>query len=591
LTQNVSISNQGSFYPTVVESAIDRAVMEIQQLSEEMGRSIVGPISDISAMAALPSAAQRAGRALIFDATGNPIAGVLPSTGVISSAMQPFTSASSLAIAKAMLGLGSMANENIGAGLQDDGAGDARVNFSFLSKVVNYAVASTDHCKQYAVTGPVRFTLPATSSLWNGFGFWADVTSDTLTLAPNGADSIEGAPTGYYSYVPAGSKAFISTDGAGLWRIKRSRTYLSPSTPGGYVSPASGVTSVWYDVISTDLYYVTDANGFIPLFNGAEWIDFPFNNLHCALNASQQLAGEAHDVFITLTSGGTPIMVVGPAWRQPGYDFAGGAGFTGVTNASPIVVTAAGHNLQNGDFVYLTGIQGNTAANGGWSVTGVSGSNFSLYGSIGNGTYEAGSGTFAARGVGVGSEISRLNGLLVNTQMMTAYNGSTPYTISSGQATYVGTILIDATPGQVTCHRSVGQSRRWGVFNAYNRKPITLKGYDPTASWTWGTYSWRTSRGDPTNILTAIVGVPEEEISCVFAQHIATNGTVAVGYASSYNPIGSWGGSTASHATCPAYYQSIPTIGAISVRPLETQGSGTYYGGETNMRITMNYRG
>jgi hypothetical protein len=40
-----------------------------------------------------------------------------------------------------------------------------------------------------------------------------------------------------------------------------------------------------------------------------------------------------------------------------------GVAITGATNASPIVITAAGHMFQTGDSVTITGVQGNTAPN------------------------------------------------------------------------------------------------------------------------------------------------------------------------------------------------------------------------------------
>lgn len=41
---------------------------------------------------------------------------------------------------------------------------------------------------------------------------------------------------------------------------------------------------------------------------------------------------------------------------------------TAATNASPIVITSAAHGLSRGDIVYITGVLGNTAANGYWVV-------------------------------------------------------------------------------------------------------------------------------------------------------------------------------------------------------------------------------
>jgi hypothetical protein len=75
---------------------------------------------------------------------------------------------------------------------------------------------------------------------------------------------------------------------------------------------------------------------------------------------------------------------------------------TGATFATPIVITAVGHNFKNGDLVAVHGVGGNTAANSGTSVTGqgvnysawpiqvLSSSTFSLVGSVGNAAYTSG---------------------------------------------------------------------------------------------------------------------------------------------------------------------------------------------------------
>jgi hypothetical protein len=74
---------------------------------------------------------------------------------------------------------------------------------------------------------------------------------------------------------------------------------------------------------------------------------------------------------------------------------AGGAGsavamhlISGATNATPIVITvAANSGLKTGDRVAISGITGNTGANGEWTLEYVSATTFKLLGSAGNGTY------------------------------------------------------------------------------------------------------------------------------------------------------------------------------------------------------------
>jgi hypothetical protein len=60
------------------------------------------------------------------------------------------------------------------------------------------------------------------------------------------------------------------------------------------------------------------------------------------------------------------------------------------TNAAPIVITSPGHGLVNGDQVQISGVRGNTAANGNFVVTQVDADRFSLNGSVGNGAYAGG---------------------------------------------------------------------------------------------------------------------------------------------------------------------------------------------------------
>lgn len=64
---------------------------------------------------------------------------------------------------------------------------------------------------------------------------------------------------------------------------------------------------------------------------------------------------------------------------------------TGATNASPIVITtSAAHNFQTGQRLQMSGIGGNTAANGFFYITVINSTQFSLNSSAGNGSYTSG---------------------------------------------------------------------------------------------------------------------------------------------------------------------------------------------------------
>jgi hypothetical protein len=71
---------------------------------------------------------------------------------------------------------------------------------------------------------------------------------------------------------------------------------------------------------------------------------------------------------------------------------------TGATNATPIVITSAGHGLTTGTLVTVADVGGNTAADGQFVVTRVDDDTFELDGSAGDGEYTEG-GTWHLSGI------------------------------------------------------------------------------------------------------------------------------------------------------------------------------------------------
>lgn len=71
-TQSISISNQGAFYPQVVEQALDLLCLLIQQTQTQGTFALQCPLEDQSAPTVLPVAALRANKTLTFDSSGNP---------------------------------------------------------------------------------------------------------------------------------------------------------------------------------------------------------------------------------------------------------------------------------------------------------------------------------------------------------------------------------------------------------------------------------------------------------------------------------------------------------------------------------------
>jgi hypothetical protein len=97
---------------------------------------------------------------------------------------------------------------------------------------------------------------------------------------------------------------------------------------------------------------------------------------------------------------------------------------TGATNASPISITSASHGLTTGTRVTITGVLGNTAANGTFNVTVVDANTFTLDSSSGNGPYTSG-GTWNATGLYKGSMVcSAANGFESGHNFSILYNAT-----------------------------------------------------------------------------------------------------------------------------------------------------------------------
>lgn len=72
--QPVDLTNNGGFYPSVINDEFDRLTILIQQNAADIKRSLKIPLSDTGATAEIPGSVVRAGKVLGFDSVGNPIA-------------------------------------------------------------------------------------------------------------------------------------------------------------------------------------------------------------------------------------------------------------------------------------------------------------------------------------------------------------------------------------------------------------------------------------------------------------------------------------------------------------------------------------
>jgi hypothetical protein len=131
--------------------------------------------------------------------------------------------------------------------------------------------------------------------------------------------------------------------------------------------------------------------------------------------------------------------------------YGSGGLITGATNASPTVLTSAGHGLSNGDGIYIANVGGNTNCNGGpfvvnnvaantFQIASISGTTLTLIN--GNGAYTSG-GSWSLAGV-------QTSTLKLFKNNITPAEGDTASTYT--EATFTGYAAVDLTSQQATAN-------------------------------------------------------------------------------------------------------------------------------------------
>ena len=334
--------------------------------------------------------------------------------------------------------------------------------------------------------------------------------------------------------------------------------------------------------------------------NGTNWFTY-------GLTAAQSGSGliTTPQGYLTLTNAANPILQSDMIAATAVYY----SPFFG--NAMPIY---NGANWQNYTFSQLT----LTLAAGHLAST-----IYDVFGFLNSGSPQIGTGPAwsnstagsCSRGTGGGTtELQRLSGLLTNKNIITLKNGATTYSsIPANECTYLGSIFIDGTNGQITCHTTYGQSRKWGVWNCFNRMPLALQVGDNTSTWGYITATIRPSNGATVNNLTTFTGLSEELLSLAFTQQVRPNNTstqntwaqIGIGF----NSTTAFSGTTAQvldnfaalssntyviGVSATASYQPPVGLGINTITALETIGGtagANFLGTQAFMLLAAQWRG
>ncbi len=189
---------------------------------------------------------------------------------------------------------------------------------------------------------------------------------------------------------------------------------------------------------------------------------------------------------------------------------------------------------------------------------------------------------------------SRVGGFLTNPLSIT--NGP-----AAGYGLFVATIMCDAAGATVTFNptpaaASGGPSggARVGLWNEFNRVPLSAVAQDNKSTWTNNASAWGKSDNSANNRITNVVGQIEDAIGVVFVQgqtgQQANHAMVGIGVNSTSTPSGVVGitpntanSGVSSEGSPTARFDGLPTLGVSYYQALEWSSSTncTLYGGST----------
>jgi len=216
------------------------------------------------------------------------------------------------------------------------------------------------------------------------------------------------AQGGFLDFAANGSVTYTALNG----KTVTQKVTPDPSIPGENPDGTPG----WLDVLASSVYDETRTGA--AYASNTEYFANETSNTYGPF-----AVGTFHVANPTSSAGYSNVeaLTIGPK------NIVGGT-VTGASNTGPIVITTASpHGLSGSEVVKIAGVLGNTAANGTWTITVLSGTTFSLDGSSGNAAY-AGGGVVQGGDLGQVDKIIQANAVPDDITAIT--ESSTPFNVA-----------------------------------------------------------------------------------------------------------------------------------------------------------------
>jgi hypothetical protein len=460
------------------------------------------------------------------------------------------------------------------------------------------------------ITGDISYTSGSLDGSGNvtGTGTLATVNANVGTFGD--ATHVGAFTVNAKGLITAASSVAISAGGSGTVTSVIAGAGLSGGTitatgtiaVNHTITPQGRLTLVSATPVMTSdqtakgtIYYAEQTGNLASVWDGTNMVPLTFSNLSLVLDTTNHLLNNVYDVYLYDSGSSTAVLGASPAWVNTAT--------VTWTSASPGVCTWTAHGLAEGfPVVFTAGTSTPTGITAGTtyfvSKTGLAANSFSVSTTVANAaagtnvnTSSTGVGTQTAtnhttvRGTGAGTtELQLKNGLQTNKNTITLFNNSASVSIAANKATYLGSFFCTAN-GQTgmafqPTGAAGGTNNILGLYNGYNRIRLTARELDSTASWSYGTTTWRAANGNVNNQISYLDGLAQSQPIARFAGLIITsgsNGVIGINFdstANTPNDAAQVGGSlTQSISTFDSWE---PSLGVHRIVAMEVSGTGTY---------------
>jgi len=187
--QPTDLTNQGGFYPEVITDSLDRATIQIQQISDIGDRTLKIPISDGTGIdMELPPAAARANSFLSFDANGEPTVVAAGSSGAPTTiTRQVFSGTGSQTVFTLASDPGALGNS---AQVYIGGVYQQRSTYTIAGTTLTFSAAPV------AGTGNIEFVNFLTSNI-------GATSADLVTYTPSGTGAVARSAASKFVDIPS----------------------------------------------------------------------------------------------------------------------------------------------------------------------------------------------------------------------------------------------------------------------------------------------------------------------------------------------------------------------------------------------------